>query len=85
MLLGKASRNGMVRANHTPGCLLSRGGPVSSRRNRNLGKSKQGARVGPLIFCLHALFPAEAIWLNQQAFLNAKRAFAAANALRNSC
>ena len=29
------------------GCLLSRGGPVSPRRNRNLGMEQTGARVGP--------------------------------------
>lgn len=34
------------------GCLLSRGGPVSPRRNRNLGvERKRGPKMGPLVFC----------------------------------
>jgi len=33
----KTGSGGIPRANQLYGCLLSRGGPVSPRRNRNLG------------------------------------------------
>jgi len=33
----RSASGGIPRANQTNGCLLSRGGPVSPRRNRNLG------------------------------------------------
>src|SRR5580658_1651182 len=48
---GNLGQRGIARAHYTLGCLLSRGGPVSPRRNRNLGMEQTGARVGPLFIC----------------------------------
>jgi hypothetical protein len=44
---GNTGVGGMLRAHYPPGCLLSRGGTVPPRRNRNLGKSKTGGPGGP--------------------------------------
>src|SRR5271170_5375868 len=46
-MVRNTGRGGIARAHYPPGCLLSRGGPVSPRRNRNLGMEQTGARVGP--------------------------------------
>ncbi len=48
--LGNVSRGGIARAYIHAAVSISRGGPISSRRDRNSGGKTKGARVGPPIF-----------------------------------
>ncbi len=54
--LGEMGRRGTARAQWQSGCLLSRGGPVSSRRDRNLGvEQEQGGPGGPPFYFARSL------------------------------